>query len=256
MYCRNVIIPWFILFMMALGASGAHAGNSVASTGQPQNFIFGYGSLINTQSRNSTASKPIKAIPVRVSASFGYVRGWVDRVRTGYTALGLRKPQSGEKPMTINGVLYPVEGNDMSLFDAREDGYMRVEVPLDEVKGMSSVQMPAEGKIWTYVSVKRDDTPDRGLHVATADYPVVQSYVDIVIDGALEYGPDFAREVLETTTDWNRYWLNDRINARRPLVHEKNAGIIDKLLQGTSSSASYLKDRLLPEVYAVRNQAG
>jgi hypothetical protein len=38
----------------------------------PTQFIFGYGSLINTASRNSTAGAATVAIPVRVSAAFGY----------------------------------------------------------------------------------------------------------------------------------------------------------------------------------------
>ena len=41
---------------------------------QPTQFIFGYGSLINSASRNSTAGKTVPAIPVRVSAAFGYIR--------------------------------------------------------------------------------------------------------------------------------------------------------------------------------------
>ena len=96
---------------------------------RPTQFIFGYGSLINTASRNSTASAPIPAIPVRVSAAFGYIRTWNDRSPSGFTALGLRKPRTGESASTINGVLYPVDGDDMSKFDAREEGYARVEIP-------------------------------------------------------------------------------------------------------------------------------
>jgi cation transport regulator ChaC len=79
---------------------------------QPTNFIFGYGSLVDTASRDATAKKPITAIPARVSAAFGYVRCWCSRSPSGFTALGLRRPASGEMGMTINGVLYPVEGND------------------------------------------------------------------------------------------------------------------------------------------------
>jgi cation transport regulator ChaC len=95
---------------------------------QPTQFIFGYGSLINSASRNSTAGKTVPAIPVRVSAAFGYVRAWDDRSTSGFTALGLRKPGANEKAGTINGVLYPVEGGDMAKYDVREQGYRRVEV--------------------------------------------------------------------------------------------------------------------------------
>ena len=35
---------------------------------QPSNFIFGYGSLVNTASRNAASTHPISAIPARVSA--------------------------------------------------------------------------------------------------------------------------------------------------------------------------------------------
>ena len=114
---------------------------------QPENFLFGYGSLINTASREATAAKPVHAIPVRISASFGFVRAWVDRSATGFTALGLRRPVAGESAMTVNGVLYPVEGADMSLFDRREAGYARVDVPLDVIEAVSWQQAPATGKV-------------------------------------------------------------------------------------------------------------
>src|SRR5512142_1838510 len=66
---------------------------------QPTQFIFGYGSLINTASRNSTAAKPAPAIPVRISAAFGYIRAWNERSPSGFTALGLRHPDKGEAAM-------------------------------------------------------------------------------------------------------------------------------------------------------------
>ena len=104
---------------------------------QPSNFIFGYGSLVNTASRNSTSPHPISAIPARVSAAFGYIRVWNDRSPSGFTALGLRKPAPGESAMTINGVVYPVDGGDMAAFDARERGYVRVEVPHADIEAVS-----------------------------------------------------------------------------------------------------------------------
>jgi hypothetical protein len=63
---------------------------------QPTAFIFGYGSLINTASRNATAVTPVAAIPVRVAAAFGYIRTWNDRALSGFTALGLRRAGPGE----------------------------------------------------------------------------------------------------------------------------------------------------------------
>jgi hypothetical protein len=216
---------------------------------QPANFIFGYGSLINTSSRNSTSSHPIPAIPVRVSAAFGYIRTWNDRSPSGFTALGLRKPGPGESAITINGVLYPVEGNDMTAFDAREEGYVRIEVPHADIQAVSWQAVPAQGHIWIYVPHVAGKEPGVGLPQADARFPMAESYIDVVIEGGLEYGPDFAREIIATTQDWSHYWLNDRDLARRPWVFDKQSGTVDKLL---TAMVPQFKDRMFPEEYAAK----
>ena len=113
---------------LALGSVAAPAlaggeefwGRTLAD--QPTNFVVGYGSLINTASRASTAGRPVAAIPVRVGAAFGYVRCLCDRSLWGFTALGLRRPAPGEAAATINGVLYPADGGDMAQGDGGKPG--------------------------------------------------------------------------------------------------------------------------------------
>ena len=221
----------------------------------PTQFIFGYGSLVNTASRNSTATAPIPAIPVRVSAAFGYIRTWNDRSPSGFTALGLRKPHQGESAMTINGVLYPVDGDDMSKFDAREQGYTRVEIPHEDIEAVSWQGVPAQGHLWVYVPVHPGGVPGIDLPEPDAAFPMLESYIDIVVEGGLEYGPDFAREMIETTADWSQYWLNDRELARRPWVHDGKASAVDKLLGTTVPASAKLGSRLFAEDYAVRWRA-
>jgi hypothetical protein len=213
---------------------------------QPTQFIFGYGSLINTASRNSTATKPVPAIPVRVSAAFGFIRTWSDHSPSGFTALGLRRPDRGEAAMTINGVLYPVEGDDMSAFDRREKGYVRVEVPREDIEAVSWQGLPSQGRIWVYVPDRPGQPPGQDLPPADADYPLLQSYIDVVLEGGLEYGQDFAREIIETTSNWSRFWLNDRRLARRPWVFDSHYRAVDRLL---SSYAPHFADRLFSEDY-------
>ncbi|MBV8072018.1 MAG: gamma-glutamylcyclotransferase [Acidobacteriaceae bacterium] len=208
---------------------------------EPTEFIFGYGSLIDSASRNSTAANPVTAIPVRVSAAFGYIRTWNDRSLSGFTALGLRRAGPGENGMTINGVIYPVVGHDMSAFDAREKGYIRVEVPHQDIEAVSWQAVPAEGKIWTYVP-EHGSGPD-------AEYPLLQSYIDVVIEGGLEYSPDFAREVIQTTDGWSEYWLNDRRLARRPWVFDRVYQMADEML---AAQAPHFADRRFPEDYTAR----
>jgi hypothetical protein len=238
------------VFLLAVPAV-ARDWQGVMLPDQPTQFIFGYGSLINSTSRNSTVGKIVPAIPVRVSSAFGYLRAWANRSSSGFTGLGLRKPSADEKASTINGVLYPVETGDMAKYDAREQGYSRVEVPRDEIEAVSWRQLPATGKLWAYIPVKADGEPGVGLPGASAEFPLLESYIDVVVEGALEYGEPFARELLETTSDWSDYWLNDRELARRPWVYNPASAQVDELLMGTSEAAAKLKWRLFPESYSI-----
>jgi len=215
--------------------------------GQPTAFIFGYGSLINSASRSSTAGMPTPAIPVRVSAAFGFFRTWNDRSSSGFTALGLRKAGPGEQASTINGVLYAVDGSDMAKFDLRETGYSRLEVPRDDIEAVSWQRLPETGKIWVYVPVAANGEPGVGLPEADAQFPMLESYIDVVVEGGLEYGEEFAREVLETTFDWSDYWLNDRELARRPWVRDPGSAAVDRLLRSAPQAAAKLKSRLFSE---------
>jgi hypothetical protein len=216
---------------------------------QPTQFIFGYGSLIDSESRNSTAAKPVPAIPVRVSAAFGYIRMWNDRSPSGFTALGLRRAGPGESGMTINGVIYPIEGQDLSAFDSREKGYVRIEVPHQDIEAVSWQALPPQGKIWAYIPDLAGRPPGLQLQPPDVEYPLLQSYIDIVIEGGLEYGQDFAREIIETTDGWSQYWLNDRQLARRPWVFDRSYQVVDDLL---AAHAPHFSDRRLPEDYTVR----
>lgn len=244
-----------VLVTMALSAvlaGTAHADEFWGSKlpNPPTQFIFGYGSLINSASRNSSASKPIMAIPVRVSAAFGYIRTWNDRSPSGFTALGLRRPRTGENAMTINGVLYPVEGSDMAAFDAREKGYARVEVPREDIEALSWQGLPHQGKIWVYIPEMNGREAGVGLPFPDAKNPLLESYIDVVLEGGLEYGQDYARELIETTKDWSPYWLNDRRLARRPWVFDSDYEAVDKLL---AADAPHFTDRAFAEDYAARN---
>jgi hypothetical protein len=243
------------LLVLALAAESAQAedfwGRMLPD--QPADFIFGYGSLINAVSRDATLSHPIHAIPVRVSAAFGYVRAWNDRSPSGFTALGLRKSDPGESAMTINGVLYPVEGAEMTAFDGREHGYVRVEIPHADIEAVSWQAIPVKGRIWTYVPDIPGKDPGTALSAADARFPLLESYIDVVIEGGLEYGPEFAREIIATTKGWSTFWLNDRVLPRRPWVFDRHSAAVDELL---AAFAPHFSDRLFPEQYAATYLAG
>lgn len=213
---------------------------------QVVHFIFGYGSLINYTSRRQTNPESKDAIPVRVSPEFGYVRAWnFHGSSSKLTALGLRKIETGNEANSINGVIYPVNGTDMSLVDAREEGYTRVEVPWKFVQCYSwpALPHPEQTKLWMYLP----ESP----YLPNREYPILQTYVDVCLDGCFEYGEEFAIEFLESTFGWSQFWLNDRLLARRPWIHCPNHQFIDRLLEKHPKKENNAHRRRLSVEYAV-----
>ena len=200
--------------MAFLAPAGAKDWWGAKLADEPTQFIFGYGSLINSASRNSTAGAPTQAIPVRVSAAFGYIRTWSDRSASGFTALGLRKPGPGEK------------GLDDQRRALRRRGQRHGEVRCPRAGlcagrgsarrhrgGRPGKRLPQTGTIWVYVPVGPNGEAGVGLPAPDAQFPLLESYIDVVVEGGLEYGEDFARELIETTVRLERL-LAQRSRAR------------------------------------------
>ena len=119
-----------------------------------------------------------RADPGRSGARLGGLRLYPHLERplaSGFTALGLRKPRDGESASTINGVLYPVDGDDMSKFDAREEGYARVEIPHEDIEPVSWQSLPATGHIWVYVPAEASgQVPGVDLPEPDAAFPMLE----------------------------------------------------------------------------------
>jgi hypothetical protein len=192
---------------------------------QPQ-YVVGYGSLMQDESRKRTSPLAGPAHPVEVK---GYRRGWFargDSVGFSATYLGV----ASDPASRVNAVIYRVEVDELNATDQREASYCRVRVTLADIEPLEKTPFDLAGSAaWIYVN--------RPESVATpsARYPIVQSYVDIFVSGCLEqeqrFGlKDFARECLATTRDWSEHWVNDRIYPRRPFIYQPRARQIDSLL--------------------------
>lgn len=222
----------------------------------PKNFIFGFGSIVNDESRLSTVKDAGDPIPVRISPDFGYRRVWNFQSPTAkLTALGLEKVTDPSKLSTINGIIYPLisdggvsEIDQIKSFDEREEGYIRMKVPSEMIQVTSWQCLPDhEFTTWIYVPLGKPD-PISGVREAGKNlfppdkyYPILQSYVDVVVVGFLKYGIDYAVEFLYTTSCWSRFWLNDRQVPRRPWLFQKKYKEIDTLLSEYSGKYG-LKD--------------
>src|SRR5262249_55276479 len=143
----------------------------MASTDQ---FIFGYGSLVESQSRARTSPSNLYASPVNVA---GIQRGWFDQVG-GVTLSTTYLGAVPDTKSSCNGVIFQVSQQQLDAFDQRETGYKRERIDQKNISMLDGRKSPPEGDIWFYANKEK-------LY-ASAEFPIVQSYVDICINGCLE----------------------------------------------------------------------
>ena len=91
------------------------------------------------------------------------------------------------------------------------------------------------GKVWIFLSNEASISKTKE---PTPTLPMVESYVDICVNGCLEIEAlyrktqgVFVQEFIRTTTGWNKYWVNDRLYPRRPFIYCPNADKIDQALK-------------------------
>lgn len=212
----------------------------------PQNYIFGYGSLIEDESRESTTPSAVDAWPVRVK---GLRRGWWARGGPGgMTTTFLGAIVDPAQPnASCNGVIYKVTDIELADTDRRETaGYQRCQIDPQTITMLEGSPQPPPGIYWVYLNVLtpaqlKDNLP-------SPQFPMVQSYVDICINGCLEVegryatAAGFTAEFIGTTEAWSRYWVNDRLYPRRPFIYVPNASQIDTALLAAPQTGSLVYD--------------
>eukprot|EP00316_Scyphosphaera_apsteinii_P020907 CAMPEP_0119329020 /NCGR_PEP_ID=MMETSP1333-20130426/74821_1 /TAXON_ID=418940 /ORGANISM="Scyphosphaera apsteinii, Strain RCC1455" /LENGTH=356 /DNA_ID=CAMNT_0007338033 /DNA_START=156 /DNA_END=1226 /DNA_ORIENTATION=- len=237
-------------------------------------FVFGIGSLIECQSRLSSMSNPCRAA-VRVLYNGDIFRGWHFRSSTGFTAIAGRRLSGSTN--ALSGVCFPA-GTDMASLDARERGYHRVLLQCEHIDLVDSdrncecdcaasgcTSNCFRGKVVGFAAhlqraERFDATPPRiwiylpdadSLQPATADFPICQTYIDVVLHGCLAWGGEqMAREYILSTDGWSPFWLNDAPQSRRPWLHRKPTWRkIDELLQAFTP-LTHFDQRCHSEEYA------
>jgi hypothetical protein len=225
----NCLRTKIFIITLLLMSPLAHAGE-IKSCHPPINsaqlqYIVGYGSLISEDSKRKSAKNSGDNIPVYVS---GYQRGWFLKgpaVKYSITFLGV-KPAVNQR---INGVVFNLSDSEEILaIDEREEGYCRQLVELNSIQPLKGEPLP-HAQYWIYVP-----EPEQ-IALASKQYPIVQSYVDIFLSGCIQMEKkyqlnDYARQCVTTTSDWSAQWVNDRIHPRRPWAATPEAATIDKLL--------------------------
>jgi len=191
-----------------------------------QQYIFGYGSLVESQSRARTSPTALYAAPANV---VGIQRGWFDNVG----GVSLSTTYLGAVPdpnSTCNGVIFTVTPQQLAAFDERETGYQRDRIDPRNVTLFDGSKSVPDADIWFYANTKKQ--------FASPEFPIVQSYVDICVNGCFELEAtyplakeaQFEETFLKTCANWSKYWVNDRLYPRRAFIYQPNASKIDQLI--------------------------
>ncbi len=157
-------------------------------------YFFGYGSLVNRTTHDFANPQPAQLS--------GWCRAWrhTDLRSVAFlTAI----PAPG---CVIDGMIAHVPDGDWLALDKREWAYDRV---------------PANGSVdhalGDGIDVAVYAVPEDRHTQPTDRYPILLSYIDVVVQGYLhEFGPDGAERFFETTQGWETPVLNDRAEPRYP----------------------------------------
>jgi len=96
-------------------------------------YIFGYGSLISSESRARTGESG-RGIPVRVT---GLRREW-NHISTSSPMIAVSVVEDNES--TCNGMVFSIPDGEILNFDEREKGYSRVNILLENVEILDNSQ--------------------------------------------------------------------------------------------------------------------
>lgn len=237
--------PWYTFGYGSLLSSSSRIRGECGLQGQLEDVIEWFVKNLNVDAVfNEEKSHCIKEkqkkqyIPADIK---GYRRGWFARgslpqsdlpqndlfIRPTY--LGILK----DARYNTTGLLYPVTKEDLEYNDEREReaGYLYETVTINDITLYSDVDIPPNAKIRVYVS-----TPDMFLS-PTKRFPIVQSYVDVFLGGAIEIeenNPEiqhFSLNTCKQTYGWTGGWVNDRPYPKhRAAFSSMRAKKIDDLL--------------------------
>ncbi|MGI9273741.1 MAG: gamma-glutamylcyclotransferase family protein [Endozoicomonas sp.] len=201
-------------------------------TNQSQ-FLVAYGSLLHDAVREKKLERSVLEQPVWVS---GYKRGWLTRDLAGKgnkTHLGVVR----EDGQQFNGALVSISSARLKSLDPEDKGLCRTKLDPGLLIPMAGGALPEKGEIWLY------ETRSKQIKKPAANYPILQSEVDIFLTGCIEQAEQFdlktfPQQCVDSTLGWTIHWNNDR--------HRPSTG---KLVQNRRSQIDKLLERLEGDLY-------
>lgn len=175
---------------------------------EPGPWFFGYGSLVNA----ATHDYP----DLTLAELAGWQRIWRDLPGSAFATLSVRRAPEGR----IKGALCRVPHGDWRALDLRERHYLR--------RPVSAAVTPPRSDVAVY------EVPIQSLRRTGAPAPILQSYLDVVIQGYAQlYGAAGARAFVATTHSWDRPVHDDRaapVYPRHQLLSDAERALCDACL--------------------------
>ena len=178
-------------------------------------WIFSYGSLAHKEVAGKTG-KTLNHLPAVLR---DHLRNFRALSKTGaFAAAGIEEKKGAE----TMGMLVEIPEEELSKFDQCEYLYERREISPNLIRLVQG-EMP-EGRFYVYFP-KNSEAP-------TESFPLVQSYLDVVLEAFMEFDELLALRWLQTTMDMDRPWVDDR-NMPRYSRYSATADVraIDDLLE-------------------------
>lgn len=167
---------------------------------RPGDRIFGFGSLVNAKTWP-------RALEVQSARLTGYRREWRHSATMPSGEMVNAVTLTEASGVTVDGVVETIRDEDVEPLKIRELGYRTIDVT-DAVE--LEVGNP-EGRIVALYSTgdyRRWSSPQT---------PILQSYVDVVMDGyETRFGEPGLMRFLETTHGWGGTLVDDRAQPRYP----------------------------------------
>jgi len=166
--------------------------------------IVAYGSLIDPAEAKKQGEAPLHSIPVKATGfrrSFDQKPAWRTASDEGSAVLGVHKSE----PDWLNAICYCYNTFDFMALDKRERGYIRTTVPLNTLKCYRGTTLPLLEAVIIYLG--------RPEYQNLRIFPN-QSYLNLCLRGAKNWGNEFYHDFLHTTHINNGVLLDGYLNRK------------------------------------------
>lgn len=185
-------------------------------------YFFGYGSLVNGATHDFPDPHPARLK--------GWKRAWRHTDLREVAFLTAIPDADAE----IDGMIAHVPGDDWLALDQREWAY-------DRIPATHAVSHPVADDIEIAVYAVPADRHS-GI---SGQYPILLSYVDVVVQGYLrEFGEDGVARFFATTEGWDTPIVNDRAAPRYPrhqALKPQETALVDSWLKSVSARVAETK---------------